>query len=270
MGKNVEEVKKALEFRAEKLVDFAASNYLVLNPDKTQHAWSNGATTGIKVAGSIIDPASSIELLGVEFGKGLNCCHGGRLLRDVRRVAGVIRRLARHLPPGRLLRQLAQALLLGKANYAAPAHVVPRLTNNDPATPACYQDVQRAFNEVARAVTGLKRADRVPVEKLMKKAGLPSWNRLLVRSVVVETWKALNIRDGPDASTTPLGDLLRGRAHCRETRAAIAGLLPVKKPCASFVCAATRIWNSNPSLRACNTLAEAKRCAMSIAAEAPM
>jgi hypothetical protein len=100
--------------------------------------------------------------------------------------AGLVRRLTHYVPRGDFLRQLAHGLFFGKLNYALAAVSNPRL--DDTGSPTVLDGaVQVAVNDVARALTGLKRSDHIQIPVLLKKAGIPSFNELAVRAVAIES-----------------------------------------------------------------------------------
>ncbi len=88
--------------------------------------------------------------------------------------------------------------------------------------------LQVGINNVAKAIIGSKKSDRLHVEDLLERAGVPSINRLVIYTIAMECWRALNLRDVPLGHMNPLGKLLPPPHACslRSTRAATSGCLP--------------------------------------------
>ncbi len=184
---------------------------------------------------------------------------------------GAITALGRHLPSS-YVTKIARTLVLGKTGYGVAATVPPRFRESDPVCPA-VSALQVAINDVARSAIGAKRKDRVPVATLLCKSKLPSLNRLTVRSMALETWKAIRVRDGPEGQPNPLGQLIGDPGHgSRFTRAVAAGHLlpPFKCAMPTFVWYSYKIWNSYSCLREAKTLTAAKRAADAISGLVPL
>lgn len=228
-----------------------------------------------RVGDAIISPSDELELLGTKFDTRLRTStYASSVAKAARAKAAVIRRLTSHIPSGRCLRLLGNGLLKGKVGYALAATASPRLQESETSS-AAARNIQVSINDTARAIIGVKRKDRVEVPDLLDRAGMPSYNHMVVTTIAVEAWKA--IKGGSD---TTLRTLLLGGGHGREvnsnttrtTRAKAAGLLHPPLPLAAdtFVYNAYRLWNGAPSLRKATTLAAARRVAKDIASNAPL
>ena len=237
--------------------------------------WSSGSSTEVRVDDTLVKPSSEIELLGVKFGTGFTLKnHLRSVAKNARVISGTVVRLARHIPQGRYLQQLAWGLLIGKVGYAVGAVASPRFDGAE--TPSFTKEtkaIQTAINDTARTILGARRADRIKVEDLLARSGLPAYNHLAIRSIVMETWKALNVCDGPDGSHNPLGCMLRNEGtRSKHTRRVESGKLPppTKKPQETFICHAVRMWNGSTDLRDASTLSGARRVAHSMVRIAPL
>ena len=138
-------------------------------------------------------------------------------------------------------------------------------------------DTQRAINATARVVIGARLADRVPTSELMHKAKLTSYNRLAVRAIALEAWKALNSSDGPDGGRNPVGRLLSSSSFgaagwARSSRSVSDGRVPPPLPVAAptLVHHAYRLWNSHRAIRDATSLSAAKAASAKIASGAPL
>lgn len=289
-SKSLKTVKTTLESRAAAFVSYAARNALVLNPSKTQLLLvgsvrkEDRATFSIKVGGSEIQPATNLDLLGVRIGGDLSLSgHLEDVARATRVRSGMVARLAKHVPRGPYLRQLALGILLGKMGYAAPAVAPLRLDESEPRN-GYVDKIQVALNEAARAITGKRQIDHVTVPSLLQDAGLPSYNRLAVRAVAIETWKAWkdwsnagNNTSGQNevlsSTSNPLSNFLFGcECERKQTRAASEGHMLPPLPCASatMVWNAYKVWNKSERLRLAPNLASAKRAAKELANSCPL
>ncbi len=268
-GDSLQTVSADLTKIADSVSCFAAANYLCLNAEKTQVLWSglprHTCGPNINVNGVMVKPSSSIELLGVTFDKTLGLT---QFLMSQHRMAApilaTVRRLARYLPPIHLT-MVASALLVGKLGYAALATLVPRLQQDDP-TSVLANKLQVCINDAARIVLGASRAKKMRIGALLEKSGLPSLNRLVVRGIAVECWRAINMG-------TPLGEVIcGGNRASRPTRLGCSNKLapPFKFPRDSMAYHAVRIWNMHEELRSATTLYGAKLVASRIANKCPL
>ena len=201
--------------------------------------------------------------------------HNKEAAATARVRAALVCRLAYHIPRGKYFRQLATGLLLGNISYAAAATTPIRLSNDDVEAGPC-KEVQKAINDVARTIIRVKRMDHISVANLLVRAGLPSYNRLAVRAIAAEAWKAYHSQDGPSGSRNPLGSILFGPHHNqatdKRTRANNDGRItpPLKVAAPCMVYNAYKIWNAFPELRSAKTLSSAKTIAVAIARNVPL
>ncbi len=185
-------------------------------------------------------------------------------LRAASPILATIRRLARYLPPDQLSK-VASAFLVGKLTYAAPATIAPRLCEGD-STSNLTNKLQICINNAARTILGTSRAEKMRTETLLGRASLPSLNRLLVKGIAIECWRAINM-------STPLGDMISGgHKASRPTRMTTSNKLPppFKFPRDSMAWHAVQLWNCHEELRSAHTLSGAKRVAARIAAVCPL
>ena len=225
-GNNVDDVQAALSAASDRMLGYASSHMLAVNPDKTQLMWVGGKGPNITMGGHEIAPANRLELLGVTYDAGLSASpYLKAQVTAAKRIKGKVMALSAHLPPN-VVSLVSRALATGKLGYAVAATLPPRLTSLDPLTSDC-RALQVAMNDVARATLGISRSNQLSVEKLLRKTSLPSINRLTVRSIAMEAWKALKTK--PGGQPTPLGKLLLApnpNPLHRSTRAVKDGKIP--------------------------------------------
>ncbi len=273
MGNNEDEAKSELERISSRLLEYAAIHKLAVNKDKTQVMWIR-ATPGptVSIGNVLVSDSNSLDLLGVSFDKSLRATSFLKAQASAtRRIRGAISALSRHLPSD-VVTKVARALVIGKSGYGVAATIPPRLKESDPLCSA-VNTLQIAINDIARSVTGTTRKDKLQVTELLQRSALPSLNKLTVRNVALETWKAIRVRDGPDGQPNPLGCLIGepGRG-CRLTRNVAAGHLPPPLKCAmpTFVWYSYLLWNSHSCLREATTLSAAKKAADKISEVVPL
>ena len=272
-GNTTEAVKTKLEEISQRFITYTRNHFLAINLDKTQIMWVNSSESPpVLVGGISVNPAPSLELLGVRFDKSLrsNPFLSAQLAAS-KRILGISRRLGRHLPPS-MTSSVSSALFVGKLSYAAAATISPRFSELDSGNPVAAK-IQVAINDAARSILNCSKKKRVARETLLVRSNLPSLNRLTVRSLALETWKAIRVRDGPGGAANPLGGQIGDPGSgSRSTRATTAGLLPppAGKASESLVWRAYSLWNSCAELREASSLSLAKRAADRLAANAPI
>ncbi len=263
VGKKLEELSAAI-------VSYASKNYLALNESKTQVLWSPCKGPPIRVGSCLVTPAEKIDVLGVSFDKQLSPTpYLNSLISSAKALAATARRLSLHLPKD-LMKSVMGSLLRGKIGYACSV-LPPRFSASDPSHTLMSQ-LQVGVNNVARATIGSSKEDRLKVTDLLNEAGFPSVNRLVIYTIAMECWRALNLRDVSNGPLNPLGIILSPPSLCSSrTRAAKSGCIPppTKHQVDSFCWWAYTCWNLAPSLRAAATVSAAKRAANELAASAP-
>ncbi len=237
-AEDLESVREGLESISRAISDYMSHHYLVLNHEKTQvvivgnggssssSSPSATATTTIMVGETSVQASNCVDMLGVTFDDSLSSSpHTQHILGIARTLAGASRRLSHHLRQG-VLQQVIRALVVGRVGYGC-AVLQPRLKDSDPLSSG-MRAVQTAVNDCARAIIGSRRSERVPVECLLERSGLPSVNRMIVEQIALETWKGLNY-NGNDGTRVPIGQILRPpstTSTTRLTRAASSNCIP--------------------------------------------
>ena len=270
VGKSAEEVRRLLEDLSDIIVSFTNENFLALNEAKTQVLWCSAGGAPVRVGSSEVAPADRINVLGVSFDKMLSPLpYLNSLISSARALTAIARRLSLHLPTG-TLKMVMGSLYRGKIGYAS-LMLKPRFKDSDPTSTVMAQ-LQVCVNNLARATIGITKSDRLKVEDLLSEAGFESVNRMVVYSIAMECWRALNLRDVVGGPLNPLGTMLSPTASSSSrTRAAVNGCLPppTKYQTDTFAWWAYTCWNASPLLRAATTVSAAKRAAKLLAENAP-
>ena len=284
--KTAEMAVQSLQKMTDKFTSYASARCLALNPHKTQYLVTGAGAQllqqrELQVGGVGVHCQTHLDLLGFRFGRSLNVEETLQTtIRAVNRCVTTVGRLALHLPRGPFLRDLARGLTWGAVGVGAALAPVRMSTKDTVSSQA--KKVQIAINKVARIVTGVKQVEHAPVGDLLRRAGLPSYNRLALAAIAQQAWNAESSRDGPDGDRNTLGRTLFGSRRdrcgrldtCRETRvtrAATMGRIPPSSGRAqTLLYNAHEIWNDTPPLRVAQTKAAAKTAARCRAGVAPL
>jgi hypothetical protein len=228
------------------------------------------------VDGKVVKASDSIELLGVSFDRKLTTKpHAKAMLIATKRRAAVISRLVNHILRGVYLRQLATGLVNEKLCHALAAYASPRLpTLFGEATPpsTLFQQIQVAYNRVARSITGVRIRDRVTITDLLERAGLPSLNEMVINAVATETWNCKHSSDGGNGAKNFVGAIIFDTGEAaKTTRATSAGMATIPlRGRDTFVSNGARTWNASESLQAATTKTAARLDAKNLSARAPL
>ena len=241
-----ENVERGMTKVATNLENYSRANGLCLNVGKTQT---------LNLGGSKETTTATLKILGVEVEKSVGfSSHHTTMLADLRRRVGIVRRMATKLSRGRLLSEIARALVVGKVQCNA---WVTRRVRLSPEQPRNGDDVatQRTMTELARTLIGARRADRLRVQDLADRAALPTLNEIVTRQAAIAAWKS--VKGGA------LHDLLqlyddRTRGHLRNLRR------PLSHRCIAASNMAD-VWNASEHLRSATTLTQAKTAAKKFA-----
>ena len=159
--------------------------------------------------------------------------HHNSMLADLKRRSGAIRQLATVMPQGKLLREIARSLVVGKLQVNCWITREVRLDSSPPHS----DDIatQRVMNDLGLSLLGLKRTDRYRISDL----ALPTVNELVVKGAALAAWQA--------EMGSPLADLME--PYDVRTRGASTNL---KKPTSARCTASvnmTECWNKSEALR---------------------
>ena len=271
-GDNAEEVGAGLEQVSAAFVAYASQNYLAINENKTQVLWTTKGRP-IRVGSSMVSPSDKLEVLGIKFDKHLSPNpHLADLVTSAKAMTAMARRLSLHLP-AHYLKTVMGALIRGKIGYGCL--VFPPRFSDDAPTPTLLSQLQVNINNVARATIGAKKSEKIRVEDLLAEAGFPSLNKLVVYTIAMECWRALNLRDVPSGPLNPLGALLKNNEATvtnTRTRAVKTGCLPppAKHQVDSFTWWGYTCWNSYLPLRTAMTVSAAKKAANEFVKSVPL
>ena len=245
------ETEAAIEEMSKNLELYSHETGLHLNLSKTQR---------LKLGHPYTASTDTMTILGVTLDKhgGFNT-HNTKVLSDLRKRLGMIRQLSVQLPRGRLLKEIGQALIVGRLQSSAFVTRTARINSRDSLhKPSPHSPAQVVLNDLARLLLGIRRAEHFRVADLADRAGLPTVNEIVTQQSAVMAWRACN--------SDTLKDVLIG--YDDRTRGATGDL----KKAASKRCQPAEnmctIWNSNEALRKAESLTAARSIARKISKEA--
>ncbi len=197
-GKDPHLIKRRLEQISSLLMNYCAQNYLAINGSKTQILLAGCTPLPVTVGEDVVEPASAFEFLGVSFDRQLTVTpYLNNLVGTAKSLVIMCRRLLQHLPSP-LVKTIIGSMIRGKLGYAC-AVLPPRLDDQSPVN-ALMNKIQVALNDIGRSIVGCKRSEKRRIEEILSESTIPSLNRVIVETIGIECWKALDIRDAPDLS----------------------------------------------------------------------
>ena len=266
VGKDQEELQELVERQAANFIQAAADLGLKANPEKTKvmviPPGRESSSMDFNVDGATVSSDANIDILGVRVNADLTLDQE-QMLADIRRRVGIIKRLTNYIPRGKPLTVVAKALVLGKLHSDLPLAADLRLSPAD-TVGSMAKKFQVALNDLARILIGKKRCDRIPVDRLLAKAKLTSYNRMAIQRCALEAWKA-------KSTESPLSSLMQP-VHSSITRSAAAGLVFEPEPMkgASLAKNAPRVWNACQGLREAKSTGAARRAARKFSQKCPL
>ena len=255
-GKLVYELASDLEASSARLVDLSAKLKLSLNPAKTQLLWAGGSsaldTPSVSVAGNVIKPQETIEILGLRLDQKLSPAPYIADLRiSLAQRLGMLRRIHVSMPRHTLAR-FAEGLFYGKLRVYAGVVFEVRLDEDDKRTKGAVP-IQILINEVARLVAGKRRTDHIRIRDLLDMAGLPSLNEVVVQAAGMLAWHMST--EGHTLHNVYAKSCIRG-----PTRSATHQLVKTEiVPESIGIRNAQKVWNACPELRTAKSVQCAKR-----------
>ena len=251
-----------LQNAASNLIQTSAQLGLVINTSKTQilHMGTNDGP--VQIGSSAVQPSNTMTLLGLEFDRRLSTTpYLESLYSSLAQRLGMVRRLRSALPCN-VLRMVGLGLFFGKLQTYAHICIKVRLTaTSSPSVRA--KALQTLINDLARAVTGLNRKDKVPIETLLKKARIPALNHLVARASGMLAWNMSR----PDH---PLHHIFLEANLSSSTRASTAKKLCIPDSQAWGIVNGFRVWNQCSELRSATTRNQAKNILLKFSQSLPV
>ena len=206
-GESIQEVKEKLQQDARGMIEFTASNCVVLNTDKT--AFICKGETGkaeIIVGKDTVKAVRNTELLGMQVSADLEWSDhvdgwpkdknvpddkGGQgLLSKLRQRIGMLRVLRHHLP-NEVLKLIADAIFTSKVRYGIAIYCRPKLQGGEEGNHV-LKELEKLQNLMLRVIAGKKISDKVSSKKLREKYNVMSINHMCCYHILSETFGIIN------------------------------------------------------------------------------
>ena len=265
-GKEITTVMSHMEFDADKLLRYMASNGMVANPKKTAMLILNLKSNSeeqikIRIGEEEIFQVHSAKLLGMTFNDKQNwsdhVAGKGGLLKALNQRLFLIRRLKNVLNHTALLK-VADSLFMSKIRYGLQLLGKVR-TEEDAPKNQMLTSIQKAQNKLVRLLTNTRLAEGINTKAMLDKCGLLSVNQTHAQIKLLEIWKSLNVKDYPIQVSQPTRSL-----ETATTRSVGSSILQefgktniTQKTCIND---ATKIWNQAPqTIKQCVSLYSARK-----------
>jgi hypothetical protein len=280
MGRTVAEVVEKLTAKVAKFADWSRRSGLTMNASKTQLLLSANAGSCQPQGGEnqTSDGRNQPREGGGQSGNGCNRPgEGGRQLGK----GGVHPGNVTVMVDGKEVKVEENIELLGvcfEGKLTTTPHACAMLTAvrqraGVVASPSTlYHQIQVADNWVARSITGCQLRDRISTKDLLKRAGIPSLNEMIVSAVAMETWNPRHSNNGGNGAKNYVGAIIFDQdRELKSTRTAAAGMLEVPlRGRDTFVSNGARTWNSSEALREASSKSSARLAAKNLAAMSPL
>ena len=188
-----------MEEDSDNILSFMASNSLVANASKTTVIFLNvkqAIDIPVRVGKSIVKSEATATLLGMNMNNKLNWKnHTSKLISSLNKKLFLLKRLKRTVDEKSLIK-IAHAIFNSKLRYGIQLIGRIRMNNEDTLNNE-LNDLQKTQNKMLRLITNTRLKDRKRTEELLEHCNMLSVNQAMFQVKMVETWKALNNRDGP-------------------------------------------------------------------------
>ena len=199
-GSSPENVLKTLENEANKTFQYFASNGLVANPGKTvlmmikPKGNSFNAKQKIILDGKEIMESKCERMLGVSVSNDLKWnSHISKVKQKVNHGLYTLKRLKKCLDQ-KNLRIIAEGLVSAHFRYCNATFLSEKVRmHKEDTLNKDMNDLQMLQNRMMRTVLGIKLTDKVSIEKMLCDMKMLSVNQQTCLSILMETWKSLNL-----------------------------------------------------------------------------
>ena len=196
-GETKEIAIQKLEKTSNEMLQYFASNMLVANATKTTvlvfltPRSKDSFGHMVNIGGALVMESKSIKLLGINISPDMSWTNQyDSLISSLRSSNGLLSRLSK-FAPNKYLTPLIHGLQLSKVRYALPLFCDVRIDDSDVMTSGMRQ-VQVELNKGLRIILGTSISDRIPIQELVDKVGVPSANQLAAEATLMEMWRHIN------------------------------------------------------------------------------
>ena len=247
-GKTEKEAADGLKKDSTNMMEFCASNHLVINPSKTCVMF-NGKDCKLRsvlIGDQEVKVEQSGKLLGVEFSNDLTWnAHVEELKNTLNQRLSLIKRLKETLGSQQLI-SVGEALVNSKIRYALACYSTIQQTSQETKS-SLMQRLQMFQNSLMRIIFGYKKTDHVSIECLLKKTGYLSVNRMAVYHTLQEAFSIIKEDSIPSLSSKFLP--ARNEHHNTRLNEKNRLRLPMckSKRNEGFLYKSVKLWNSLPA-----------------------
>ena len=184
----------------------------------------------------VVTESPSVRLLGLHLNSSLTWAdHIALLHKKLNQRLALIKRLRPKLDDQHVT-QLIHGLMISQVHFAMPIYSKIRFDKSDP-VPLHMAGLQLTLNNAMRVALRASKKDRLSIEELCERTGIPSVNQLAVETTLLECWRCLNFSqpcsDFFILPLVPSRSLAGGMFHT-----------PPTKHQENFAWKATKLWNA--------------------------
>ena len=261
-GESLQEIQEKLQEDAKGMIEFTATNCVVLNTDKT--AFICKGETGkaeITVGKDKVIAARNTELLGMQVAADLEWSDhvegwpkdesipddkGGQgLLSKLRQRIGMLRILRHHLP-NEVLKLVADAIFTSKVRYGIAIYCRPKLGDENEGNHV-LNELKKLQNIMLRVIAGKKISDKVSSKKLREKFNVMSINHMCCYHILTETFGIIHFNSSNYLKKELMERNGRSTAETRSQKKYDVATPINHGRKNGFTYYAARLWNALPS-----------------------
>jgi len=273
IANSLNEITEKLQIEGERMLRYFTGNKMVANPEKTgllilrpTLPKVQNEKVCISLAGKQIEESKDQKALGVHVQSDFKFTkHILKVKADLQYALSVLRRLQKSLGK-KEMSQIANGIFTSHLRYCLPVYASSHLrTGESDMYSTLLHELQVCQNDMLRILTGNKRSEKIRVKDMLRETKTLSVNQLLGYCMLIETWKARNLK------IPGLSSLLdRKRVDNRTLRSDSLSLVSptVTEP---FSVGTAKLWNlSSQRFKTTNLLTIAKIEARKTAEQLPL
>ena len=148
---------------------------------------------------------------------------------------------------------------MSQVRYGLPLYCPVKIKEGDP-SPGCIDQIEVAFNDCLRLLTGNKRSDQASIKSMLEELDWLSLNQLSAETRLVQAWKTAHVEDYCLQDTLSLRKKGGNPTRVSETVSFDPGVDCRITSSGTFVHQTAKLWNQAPkSIKTASSLEIAKR-----------
>ena len=231
------------------IIDFFGSNHFVNNANKAALVYNSkgkGEEITIDDIGGVeLQSSKSERLLGLYINSDLNWdTHIFELSKILRQRIGKLKRIKKKVPKNKLI-LIAEAIFNSKIRYGIAVYLVPVFDKEDLKDEKLSKNakkLQTLQNDMIRTIHGIKRSQKINMERLRKKMRMMSINQMSVYHTILEMYNVYN----HSSSEQILKKITHDNRHSTRSTAYNDIRVPKKQKCIGFTYYGTKLFNQLP------------------------